>query len=240
MTNTTLSIVKQLPIAHCEHRNAHLHGTVRGYDYCGCRCEPCRLAANDYRRRYHNATGNKIPLVPADTARAHVGQLTKRGMPRWAIAEQIHMAENTLRAVQSGKVQQIIKLTEDAILTAVYDSNPAPHRHLVRIHGPQRRLQHLAVLGWSLAALEKHTGLNWTDLQKIRSGTRQAITKETAGKIEAATRALSTRKPPQATDKEKRAVERTIREARSKGWVTIYAWEDPDDVASSCESTVAW
>lgn len=236
MTHTTLSYVKSLPVRDCNHNVLHFHGTNQAYNQCKCRCSQCKEVANAHRRQLSYATGKVQPRMAITKARNHLNTLVEKGMPWWRLEEQTGVPHSTLRAVASGRHQEIFEGTRTAILTARYEPTVVRQQHRIHAIGAQRRLRHLALLGWSPAAIARHTGIPEYGIQVIRSGARKSITKERHEKIRAASRQLQHMKPPADTYMRRAGVATTIAYARSQGWVTIYAWEDPDDVASTCES----
>lgn len=94
--------------------------------------------------------------------------------------------------------------------------------------GTRRRIQALAALGWSLAALQPHTGTCATYLRRITRGEITRVEARTVLRIRTAYDALSMLPPPTGTAREKQSVTRTLRLAAIRGWVPPLAWDDID------------
>jgi hypothetical protein len=97
--------------------------------------------------------------------------------------------------------------------------------------GTQRRLQALMALGWSLARLEQHTGIDSTYLRVIVRH-NQRVQPVTSARIAGAYDALSMTLPPNSTRGERQGVSRTLRYAREHGFVPPLAWDDIDPDAT--------
>lgn len=111
-----------------------------------------------------------------------------------------------------------------------------PLTDLLTARGTQRRLQALMALGWSLARLEQHTGIDCTYLRVIlRNNDR--VAPKTADRVARAYDALSMTLPPNRTRGERQGVTRTLRYARAHGYAPPLAWDDIDlDPAPNCDT----
>lgn len=96
---------------------------------------------------------------------------------------------------------------------------------LVPALGSQRRLDALALLGWSIRAIsDERPELLFSALRKVY--TAQRVTAETAAKIDRAYRDLCMRRAPAG-----QSASRAINEALRRGAVPGLAWDDIDDPA---------
>lgn len=96
------------------------------------------------------------------------------------------------------------------------------HRR-IRARGTQRRLQALAVMGWSCAVLERECGVHSKHLDLIRRGAHDAIDTRTAAKIYPMYERL---KHVQAPAGKSSGITRSY--ARRHGWAAAAAWDDID------------
>ena len=132
------------------------HGTRRGYDL-GCRQACCREA----RRVYENARRRKHlygrpPLVPAAPVRVHVHRLITNGLPVRRVACLAGVGESTVRRLLDGHRGQPLRSLHPQTaqrLMSVTSQAGLGDQNRVDATGTRRRLQALAALGWSHAAL---------------------------------------------------------------------------------------
>ena len=88
--------------------------------------------------------------------------------------------------------------------------------------GTMRRLQALAVIGWSTAEIAARMGSHYKPLQKIRSGQRECVHLSTARRVAAVFDALCMHV------RHDRAAKITRFRATANGWVPPLAWRDID------------
>ena len=103
----------------------------------------------------------------------------------------------------------------------------------VPVLGAQRRLQALAVVGWSPTVVAQRLGMVARNVSRIREAERAHVMLSTHRKIDAVYRELSTVEAPGHSGVITRAY------ARKAGWVSALAWDDIDDpseVPSSSEN----
>ncbi len=219
----------------CPHRNpAHQHGQRVTYIVDRCRCEPCAAANSAYERQRirSHAYGRFDSLVEANDVRAHVQQLRTCGMGIRRIAEAAGVTRSTVTNLLYGKRNRppSRRVTGDTArrIQGVADvavTGLAAHA-LVDSSGSRRRLQALATLGWSTAALARRAGINRQRLDRALTRDRSsAATTLAVAKLYDAL--WSTTAPPSA------AATRTMRVARGRGWVPPLAWDDEIDLPSA-------
>lgn len=95
--------------------------------------------------------------------------------------------------------------------------------------GSVRRLQALAVMGWSQHRLAELLGMFPGNFGKVIHGERGGIRVSTAKQIEELFNENWNKSPVAATRFEQAGITRAKREALAKGWVTAAAWDDIDD-----------
>ena len=88
--------------------------------------------------------------------------------------------------------------------------------------GTMRRLQALAVIGWSTAEIAKRIDSHYRPLQKIRAGQRECVRSSTARRVAVVYESLSMRV------RHDRAARITHFRAVANGWVPPLAWDDID------------
>ncbi len=96
--------------------------------------------------------------------------------------------------------------------------------------GTMRRLQALAVEGWSLADVAAEMGYD-AGLTDVLHGRRAYVLRDTARAVAQAFDALARRAPAMETRWQRIAVSRTRRAARARGWAPWAAWDHIDDPA---------
>jgi hypothetical protein len=140
------------------------HGTRARYT-SGCRCDDCRRANTQWARTRAKTIvfHGKDPLVPANVVRAHLVQLSGKGVGRRAVSAACDVSKTVIFAIRSGKKTRIRRSTERRILAVTADAR-ADHslvpaapvwkmiRHLVREGFTQRELA--ARLGYKSRALQ--------------------------------------------------------------------------------------
>lgn len=98
---------------------------------------------------------------------------------------------------------------------------------LVPACGAARRLESLALLGWSAAALGERLGWDPVTLHRVRQQPRITAVKHSA--IVALFRELWDKPAPQRTKGERISAARTIQLARRRGYLPSLAWDNLDD-----------
>lgn len=90
--------------------------------------------------------------------------------------------------------------------------------------GSSRRLQGLAVVGWSATEIANRLGAHGPNIGRIRRGDAATVQRGSALAIERLTKELVDQKPPKT-----RHTVSVQNYARRFGWVSVLAWDDIDD-----------
>lgn len=106
---------------------ARAHGDRLRY-IAGCRCTDCRAANTAYERQRQAARkeGDWNGTVPAAAARAHMAELSRKGIGRRSVCDVSGVADTTLTEIIAGRKTRIRARTERAIL-AVTEAAAADH-----------------------------------------------------------------------------------------------------------------
>ncbi len=232
------------PIRECQHTQVtHRHGTRAAYVADRCRCTACRrantLAARE--RTTAIAYGTWTGLVDAGPARAHVQKLREAGLSLKHLAALANVGRGTLDALIYGDpsrqlppTARVHAKTEERLLAVHFDITALPDTARIPATGSRRRLQALAVLGWSIPRLASHTSLSQRTLRTALTG--KSLSAATALQIAALYEQLRGRRPPARDDDEGEAAIAEARRAREAGWRPPLAWDDidtdPDDPAT--------
>lgn len=215
------------------------HGTLVMYKAHGCRCRPCSKRATAWaaNRRRQQAYGRWQPFVDAEPVRRHVRDLMAYGIGWQRIAALSGVSKSSVDMLLYGGQGQPPsgKLRPDtaAKLLAVTKSVDNIGK-LVDAAGPRRRLQALAVIGWSMKGLASRVGLHESTFGLISSGRRPQIAPPTARIIARLYDELWKQTPPESNKSERQSVQRTKGFAARRGWLSPLAWDDdlidlPDD-----------
>lgn len=212
------------------------HGTRRGYDL-GCRQACCREA----RRVYENARRRKHlygrpPLVPAAPVRVHVHRLVTNGIPVRRVASLAGVGESTVRRLLDGHRGQPLRSLHPQTaqrLMAVTSKSGLGDRNRVDATGTRRRLQALAALGWSHAALADRMGVERRNLPRLLREDRTVLM-ATARRVGRVYDELCWSFPPADTPRQKQSVTRAKTNAARRGWAPPLSWDEDtiDDPAA--------
>lgn len=193
--------------------------TKRGHSiWTTCTCPPCQTAR---RRQAKIARTGRYHRVPSDVALAHVLDWTEAGYsPAW-IATAAGLAKSYVQAIVSGnrcgRARGIgpvyaARIVATDLTAATAGVGPAL--------GSRRRLQALAVLGWTVEELGDRSGVKFTTIAAIQRGATQQITAARAATVHALWTDLAETRGP-STEATRRAL--------AKGWAPPAAWDDIDD-----------
>ena len=177
-------------------------------------------------------------FVDAELVRDHLARLAARGIGYTRAAELAGVTVESVRVIVAGRrgarraeLPRAVRQHLAAALLAVTDDEPDPF--LVPALGAQRRLQALAVMGWSNALLAERLHLNASKFgrllhqQQVRATTHWAVVALFDQLWNAAT--------PETTPHERGAATRTRSYARSLGWQAPLAWDDIDNDEAPAE-----
>lgn len=138
------------------------HGTNARYHIDGCRCRPCRDAANAHARHRSRmiAYGRWQPYVDAQPAREHCQALLADGMGPVTIARISGVPHGAVSKLLYGDYsrdmapsRRIRPETEARLLAVEAKLDNLADAALIDVCGTRRRLQALACIGWPLPAI---------------------------------------------------------------------------------------
>lgn len=184
-------------------------------------------------------------LVDAAPARAHVLELSTKGIGYKRVAQLAGLHVTTVRVLISGRedgarkgelAKRIKRATSDAILAVQPSLEVLGARVPVPAAPYVRRLKALVALGWSQSQLATALGVERSNFRYIAEydGARSHRHRVTMGAgtaraIVALYDELSNRMPPETTQRERIAASRARNHAREAGWPLPMDWEAIDD-----------
>lgn len=192
------------------------HGTLAKYVQDRCRCDDCRTAAVRYnkRLRYDRANGRRR-TVDASRAHAHLDALAAAGMTEWQITRAGGWkSRNAVASVRESR--RIRPETERRVLSITPDGGLSDQSY-VDATGARRRLQALAVLGWTTRALAFELDMERGAVGDILTGRTARIRHGSAQAIAGCYGRLWNVAGPS---------ERTRTWARQQGFLPPLAWDD--------------
>lgn len=199
------------------------HGTYSRAFLHKCDCRPCR----GYRLRAKYDRSNGVRRRTGSTqVRAHTERLIARGWTQAQIAAASNLHQSTVSIILSARFDGCSRTTAAAILGIRLDQAPPIPRGLVDATGTRRRLQALAVLGYSLPAISRQSGVTDCALRAAIEGLRPHTRITTATRVARLYRQLATRPAPPSRHSEK-----ARNRAMARGWHGPMAWADIDDPA---------
>lgn len=213
----------------------HRHGTLACYRRCGCRCPGCTAANTKAMKAWRAGmvVGDVVGREHVDAApyRAVLHRLRAAGYGTRQIVSAGSFTSSdsilgVIRPVEDGGRATIKAVTAARVRRAerALGSCEPDGRTRVDAAGTRRRLQGLAVMGWSLQAVSAGVGLSHRTLESIRIGRVRQVRTSTAQAVSAATRHLMLMPAPVgpgAAQVRTRAV--------AAGWVAVAAWDAIDD-----------
>jgi hypothetical protein len=117
------------------------------------------------RRRRLKAAGQWEPYVDAEPVRHHLKKINEAGMPFRAICDRLGLPhESSLQHVLWGRGpygpgQQVRRETADLVLSYWPSLDDFPDTAVIDATGTRRRVEALAVRGWSRNAVARHIGM---------------------------------------------------------------------------------
>ena len=193
------------------------HGTLTSYSKHGCRCEPCRAAAAKASKawRRDNYLG-VVKLVDAQPLKDHVAMLMAAGMSFRAIS--LTAGYTSRNALADSMTRSRVRPATMARILAVSPKRDNRRDAYIDATGSRRRLQALAVNGWSTRSLAAQLGHNHpTTVQDITAGKTPTIRLRSMEAIRDLYEQLWDQPGPSA---------RTAAIAKAKGWLPALAWDD--------------
>lgn len=217
------------------------HGTVSRRKYHGCTCELCRQAWRDYERRVRRlqAYGRWEPFVDATATREHVQRLQDAGIGPKRLAELSGIGYATISTLVWGDKQRVRHATEAAILAVQPGLDAYADGAVIDGTGTRRRIQALAVLGWSIPVQARLLGISRSSVQNINAG--HGVYAATARKAVEVYEKLWDQPPPEVSLGERISAGRARAEAARNGWAPPMAWDEEsiDDPAAEPEGAQA-
>ena len=219
-------------------RAQHQHGTRMAYVRDRCRCLPCSAANSTYsalQNRQQAYGRTPTGWVDAEPVRQHVRAILATGVGWKRIGQVAGVASGTMTTLLYGKTR------EDGRRSApCRRMNPAAARKLLALPlptvtqlpggvpvdgtGTRRRLQALAVLGWSVAAVAREGGIDRQSLDAAMRG--RPVLARTHQAVAVVYQRLWNTRPPADDHSSRVSVSRTVNRAASTGWVPPAAWDD--------------
>ncbi len=178
-----------------------------------CRADSTRMAKLARSGRYHRA--------PSDAATDALTRWTIQGYsPAWiasAVGVHARYIEHALADMRAGRPRRIGPRRAAQILAADITTGTAGTRPAF---GARRRLQALAVIGWTTHEMSTRTGVAETTIAAIQRGETATISATRHATVLALWSQLSGTPGPSSI-----ARARAVR----RGWAPPLAWDDPDD-----------
>jgi len=231
----------------CPPDHAHQEKTTC-YIQHQCRCDAC----TEHNRQREAQRAKLIAygrydsgLVDAAPARAHVVELSTKGIGYKRVAMLAGLHVTTVRVLVSGRedghrkgelAKRIKRETSDAILAVQPSLEVLGARVPVAAAPYVRRLKALVALGWSQSQLAAALGIERSNFRFIpeydRAGSHRHRVTIGAGTARAIVRLydeISNRQPPETNQRERIAASRARGYAREAGWPLPMDWEAVDD-----------
>ena len=194
----------------------------------GCRCDECREA---HRRRIGGrrkqiAYGRWEGLIPADEACARVRLLVDMGWNRGELRRVAGLNRATFDRIRHGETRYVQPRIHHAIMSIPIQVPEVNIRGLVDGEGTARRLQALAVMGWSGVEIAKHLNRHPSYVRKLM--TAMWVQKRTREDVARVYDELWDKKPPLSTPQQRSVASRTAKLAAANGWAGPLHWDDID------------
>lgn len=195
-----------------------------------CRCVGCKREQSRYakHRRVKSAQGLN-DLVDAQPARLHVLRLMEMGMTHGTIAINAGMVNSGLQAllgikINGNRTKRLHRRTAARILAVSY--TPAIGTTYTDPTGSRRRLQDLALRGFSSVELSMVCGVQSHTLTEVRAGKRVIVRLRTAEAVTALHKRLEGLTPTHTSLSGQTSV---IAAAKKAGYAPLAAFDDVDD-----------
>lgn len=233
-----------------EHRHAD---ALTCYNLHQCRCTPCieHRAATDERRRKDLAYGRyDSGLVDATPVREHILALCEFGIGYKRIAQLSGVGATPVRSLIWGRQdpgprygeipKRVTREKSERILAVHMTIENLAGGAKVSARGTHRRIQALAVRGWSLHKIAmrlRMTSGNFWSLQQ-----RDQVMADTHRRMAEIYEELWNQEPPHHEWHSKAAYTRALNFAARRGWLPPLAWDDIDndpepDATTDCSSS---
>lgn len=203
------------------------HGTVSCVRY-GCEKVECREARRKAdREMYHSK--EKV-MVPSEEVRLHVTGLVNAGMSPIDIANRSGVSDTQVRRLVRGALKEVFPITAESLLGVSMpdEGHISEADGIADATGARRRLQALAVQGFSSNFLAAEGGLGKNAIKFTRSGRQQRVYVSTI-RIVLGLHEKFWDADPLDFGIPVGAVERAKLWSRKNGWLPTEAWTDIDD-----------
>lgn len=198
-----------------------------------CNCRQCRDAHAAYQRHRSRqiAYGRWQPFTDAGPVRDHVRALMAYGIPDRHLAVLAGVNRSALRVLlygPTGHPPSARTRTELADKLLAVEPVPAnlPDGAAVDAAGVRRRVQALAVAGWTVAQLTERLPVSVCHLRWIATGRRVVVTMGLHRAVRRLYRELIVTPPPETTAGERRRTDLARRRAAVAGWAAAGEWDD--------------
>lgn len=229
------------------------HGTASAYVYYKCRCDICK-EANRVRaaaRRKAQAFGRyQNAFVDAAPVRAHVQSLAQQGWGVRTICEHSGVNRTQVRTLLYGRtpseqadghypkprhLTKIRRESAEKLLATHFHVDGSPDGALLDATGTKRRIQALAVAGYSLCWQATQTGWELSNYTMILE--RDKVQYSTFKAVRDLFETHELKKPAPTNRWEAGGVTRAKKQAASLGWLPAAAWDDIDNDPAPVRTT---
>lgn len=198
-----------------------------------CYADPCKPRTNARVREITRLKAYRRwhPWVPADPVREHVDRLRESGLSLNSICAAAGMSKNGLAALRYGvngrpPTTKVYPETARKLLAVRADAALLSAQTVVDATGTRRRLQALAVLGWSQPRLAARLGIATDHLSCIVRGRIERVKSSTAAAARDLYDELWNTPPTGLNPVENSAIRRARNAAVARGWAPPMAWDD--------------
>lgn len=213
----------------------HKHGaTLNCYTAHKCRCRPCRDHNAAHGRQvarlklYGRWDNGRTPL---GAVRVHIMILQRFGYSHAQIARAAGIEARTIWRCMGGHSTWMRGRVAAAILSVAPTIDDLDPGTLIPVTGAIRRMQALACLGWTHAAVAAEAGIPKATARTLHRNGR-TITVAVHRAIADAYERMWNRPAPAGTPLERRDRTASINRATAGGWVPPLAWDDIDTDAA--------
>ena len=135
--------------------------------------------------------------------------------------------DGTRPTIRTASAEKLMGVTAETVEASAQDAR-------VDAVGTRRRLQALAVQGWSVQEVSRRSGADHNVLSLVRSGEKTVVAVKTRRAVAAVYDQLAATEPPLGTRPQKTAAGRSRSAAQRMGWLSHWAWDDDtiDDPAA--------